>query len=412
MKTNPHKTERLHALDSLRAIMMMLGIVLHSAITYIGGNPNPGWPLRDVAANSTFLEWVLDIIHNFRMPIFMVVAGFFASLLFFERSPRRMLANRMKRILFPFVVFILVLWPLVSSSFWFSNQVFGFADPLGATLGTKLANTFTATFTDLSALVPDSTMHLWFLYYLIMFSLASYALAQVFKKFPLVTEKTTAILDVLLKRPLAKLGLSVVLTFLILLFMNREWVATSTSFVPDLNTFIFYFFFYMCGWILFKSKHLLKTFMAYDWAFTLLGTTLFTVYFLMDTDAMAQEFHMLINASCVWLFIFGITGLFLRYFSEHSARMRYISDSSYWVYLVHLPLTALLPGLIGKWNIPDVAKFSIVVVVTTFICFLTYHYLVRATFIGQFLNGRKYSRKISDIRKAAAMTKLKPVADK
>lgn len=34
MKAQPHKTERLHSLDALRAIMMLLGLVIHSAITY------------------------------------------------------------------------------------------------------------------------------------------------------------------------------------------------------------------------------------------------------------------------------------------------------------------------------------------------------------------------------------------
>ena len=81
MKTAPHKTERLHALDSLRAIMMMLGIVLHSGVTYLGGEASNGWPLRDPSASSSFIYWLIAIIHNFRMPIFMVVAGFFAALL-------------------------------------------------------------------------------------------------------------------------------------------------------------------------------------------------------------------------------------------------------------------------------------------------------------------------------------------
>ncbi|NNJ73489.1 MAG: acyltransferase family protein, partial [Enterobacterales bacterium] len=90
--SNPvHKTERLHSLDSLRAIMMMLGIVLHASIAYIGGDPSFGWPMRDPNTESGFLLWLLLFIHNFRMPIFMFVAGFFAALLFYERSPGRML---------------------------------------------------------------------------------------------------------------------------------------------------------------------------------------------------------------------------------------------------------------------------------------------------------------------------------
>jgi hypothetical protein len=66
--------------------------------------------------------------------------------------------------------------------------------------------------------------------------------------------------------------------------------------------------------------------------------------------------------------------------------------------LLHLPLTALIPGLIGDWALPVLLKFTIVVSMTSFICFVTYHYLVRSTFIGEFLNGRKYSRKLSDIK--------------
>ncbi len=69
MKTPPYKTERLHALDSLRAIMMLLGIVLHSVITYIGGEPFAAWPIRDPNNFNTSLEWINSFIHVFRMPI-------------------------------------------------------------------------------------------------------------------------------------------------------------------------------------------------------------------------------------------------------------------------------------------------------------------------------------------------------
>ena len=50
MKTLPHKTERIHSLDSLRAIMMLLGLVLHSAITYAVTDYGAGWLLKDTGA--------------------------------------------------------------------------------------------------------------------------------------------------------------------------------------------------------------------------------------------------------------------------------------------------------------------------------------------------------------------------
>ena len=113
----------------------------------------------------------------------------------------------------------------------------------------------------------------------------------------------------------------------------------------------------------------------------------------------------------VWLFIFGITGLFIRYGSGHSPKMRYISDASYWVYLMHLLFTLIIPSFIVDWPIHAIFKFLIVMTSTGIICFVSYHYLVRSTFIGKFLNGRKYSKQLSDIIETEELNKLKTALD-
>ena len=185
--------------------------------------------------------------------------------------------------------------------------------------------------------------------------------------------------------------------------------------MPESGTFIFYFYFYLVGWSVFRAKHYLDSFMDYDWLFALLAVAIFTIDHNIDSVYQTTEVAALVNSVCVWLFVFGFTGLFIRYFSNHSAKMRYVSDSAYWVYLLHLPLTALLPGLIGDWPVPSIIKFFIVVTGTTTVCFVTYHLFVRTTFIGQFLNGKKYSRKLSDISPAKIATtkdrELEPVSD-
>ncbi|GGK32369.1 hypothetical protein GCM10007962_28410 [Yeosuana aromativorans] len=399
---NSQKTERLHALDSLRAIMMMLGIVLHSANTYVVADYGASWPLKDPLSTSLYLDWISSSIHSFRMPIFFVVAGFFASLLFHERSSIKMIKNRTNRILLPFLVFVVLLWPLVIIAFTYSSIVFANGNhPF--TIAIEL-------FSSLKAFIPGHTMHLWFLYYLVLFSITSFIVGLAFKKLPWFTNKSSLVFTFIIQRPLLKLFLFSLVTFLILLIMNRSWVATSLSFTPDFNTFIFYAFFYFFGWILFKSKSYLNSFMTYDWIFTVLGIILFTSYFLMDTSNMSLELIMAIKAVNVWLFIFGFTGLFIRYGSNHSAVMRYVSDSSYWVYLLHLPLTAFLPSLLFGLAIPAFLKFVLVAMGTAFVCFATYHYFVRASFIGKFLNGRKYSRNLKDIKPEVRLNEtLKPV---
>jgi membrane-bound acyltransferase YfiQ involved in biofilm formation len=91
--------------------------------------------------------------------------------------------------------------------------------------------------------------------------------------------------------------------------------------------------------------------------------------------------------------------------------MRYISDSSYWVYLIHLSFTAIIPSFIVDWEIPSTLKFLIVLISAGIICFVSYHYLVRGTFIGKFLNGRKYSKKLADIKKTEELSRIKPVTN-
>jgi peptidoglycan/LPS O-acetylase OafA/YrhL len=403
MKTIPHKTERLHALDSLRAIMMLLGVVLHSVITYIGGEPYAAWRIRDPNNFNTNLEWVNSFIHVFRMPAFMLVAGFFAALLFYERGTKKMFKNRMSRITYPFLIFLLILFVPVAGGMSYTESVFaGNANAFADTL---------EQYSTINSFIPNRTIHLWFLYYLIMFSIASFLLGLLFKKLPKASHFIHKVFHSIFKQPIIRLLVFTTLTVVILLFMDLYWVNTSTGLVPDLNTFIFYFFFYMIGWLIFKSKSLLNTFTKYDWLFTIFGVVLFTWYFFTDVSAMDLWVIMCIRSLSCWLLIFGVTGLFIRYGSEHSARMRYISDSSYWVYLLHLPLTIIIPALIANWDISGVFKFLFVTISTGIICMVTYHYFVRSTFIGEFLNGRRYSRKIQDI-KPVEISNVRIVADK
>lgn len=148
--------------------------------------------------------------------------------------------------------------------------------------------------------------------------------------------------------------------------------------------------------------------MNHDILFTILGTILFAITHFYK-DVITNEILMASNAVTVWLFSFGIIGLFIRYASKHSSKMRYISDASYWVYLLHLGFTGIFPGIIADFNIPGPLKALIICTLTTIICFVTYHYVVRSTFIGEFLNGRKYTRKLSDIKQAEESALLKPV---
>lgn len=382
MQKLPNKTERIHSLDSLRAIMMMLGIVIHSAITYSVTNNGAKLNVKDPDAINLSNDFIVSLIHAFRMPIFFLIAGFFGAMLFYERKPLRMIKNRISRIVYPFIVFLLLLWPTVIFTFGYTRLIFKGSNNALIEILDRLSS--------YDILVPKNTFHLWFLYYLTFITFVSIGLALIFEKLPFILNFITNVFSWIIKKTILRIFIFAGLTAIVYFVRGSSTVSTSSSFVLNTNTFIFYFSFYFVGWILYKSKHLLETFMKYDRVYFFLGLFLFSIFFFMH-DSFRNEVNITLNSIMVWLFIFGITGIFIRFGSNYSSIMRYISDSSYWIYLIHFPLTAIIPSLLFYWSIPATLKFLIVLISTGIICFVSYHYLVRATFIGKFLNGRKYS---------------------
>jgi len=372
------KIERIHSLDSLRAIMMMLGLVLHSTETYLIGDNAP-WP-KDLNATSISLNYLENIIHMFRMPVFFLVAGFFGALLFYERGTIKMLKNRALRILLPFIVFLFILFPVVVFSLEYSTALFASQN-----------DAFTVTIENFTQFIPKWTLHLWFLYYLIMISGITVLIALALRNMSRLKSSITSKFNFIIQKSIGKIFIFALMIFVLLLLIWDLGPPVPLDFAPDIPALIFYLFFYCVGWILFKSKHLLHSFKRYDWTYVIIAILIFTLQFVFS-DSIGDIEKGLMSALIMSLFLFGIMGLFIRYFSSNSKRMRYVSDSSYWVYLIHIPFTIIIPGLIAGWAFPAIAKFLITLSVSTVFCFVTYHYLVRATFIGKFLNGRKYPK--------------------
>ena len=87
--------------------------------------------------------------------------------------------------------------------------------------------------------------------------------------------------------------------------------------------------------------------------------------------------------------IFGSIGLCERVLSTERAWVRYASDSSYWLYLAHLPLVIALQAGLAFTEIPVWAKFLLVTVVSTLLLLASYQLLVRYTPVGTLLNGKR-----------------------
>ena len=99
---------RRHDLDALRAFAMLLGIVLHGALSFMPAL----WPIRD-AQQSGLFGWLVGMIHGFRMPVFFVMSGFFTAMLWRRRGLRALLNQRFRRIFLPLLLGVVTLVPAV-----------------------------------------------------------------------------------------------------------------------------------------------------------------------------------------------------------------------------------------------------------------------------------------------------------
>jgi peptidoglycan/LPS O-acetylase OafA/YrhL len=370
--------------------MMLLGLVLHSLISYGAVEYGGAWPYKDDSTNR-LCDIAVLIIHIFRMPIFYAMAGFFAALLYLRRGPAGLARNRVTRILVPFIVGWILLFPLIKTGFWFAitAKESGVAEGLA-----KVAGMFAT-----GDLFHDSTAHLWFLEYLMLFYVAALLAAPLILKLPESWRNgSLELFEKLMQSRLRPLWFALP-TALTLCLMPYGTLETSTSFVPAPRVLIAYSVFFFFGWLLYLRRELVATFTRHAWlqvvlALLLVPVNMFGIGWMLDGDnpggGRAYAVIVATGALMVWLLLFGITGLFLRYLDRHIPVVRYVVDASYWLYLIHLPFTIWLPGLLSGFAWPALVKAAAVFLISSPFWLASYHFCVRATFIGKLLNGRRY----------------------
>lgn len=90
-----------------------------------------------------------------------------------------------------------------------------------------------------------------------------------------------------------------------------------------------------------------------------------------------------------WLMIFGCIGLFRHFFSGENKKIRYMSDASYWLYVTHVFPITMLQIWVSDWHYPSFLKFLFICALTVGILLLIYEFMIRYTWVGTMLNGKR-----------------------
>ena len=381
-------SHRFHALDATRAFALLLGVGLHSAMSFF-----LPIPAQD-ASQSTALAVTFYTIHVFRMGLFFAIAGFFARMLLHRRGTRGFVADRARRIGVPMIAgWLLLAPPTIALVIWGVSRSLpeGLSPDSAAPTGFPL-------------------IHLWFLYYLAIFYVLALGLRagwHVLDAKGALGTRLDTVIRILLASRLAPLVLASS-TIAVLLFDANVplWFGVPTpeyGLTPQLPALAAFGMAFGFGWMLHRQVALLDvlqkqwpTNLALAVAFTatslaIIGPTPETAQALpLDGESAMRLAYATCYGLAAWHWVLGLIGAAMQFCSGESSARRYLADASYWVYLVHLPIVFGLQVLLMDVPLHWALKFPLIVIATLALTLASYHALVRPTALGELLNGRRF----------------------
>jgi glucan biosynthesis protein C len=393
---DPLPSDRLHALDAVRSYALLLGVVLHACAAFLQDFPVPVWQLEPAVTPSVLYY----VIHIFRMSAFFLIAGFFARMMLERRGLKAFTRDRAKRILVPLVIGI----PVVS-------VVGGLFLLLGALPhGMDYLRSLTAP--PPGAAPPNGGIgilqHLWFLYYLLIFYALTLAIRAALRALDTRRSFVAAcdrVVSFLMRGPWGAVLLAVpTALYYWQLEAWVEWIGlpAPTSLVPDIGGLIAYAIPFWLGWMLHRQIPTLLDLRKHWHVYLVLALALTVICLAIagttarwkgpNLEGTERAIYTAAYMICVWCWVFALVGASVRFLSQPRPVTRYLADASYWIYLMHMgPIiffVMLLRPFQWHWSIMLVA----IVGGTMLILLPTYHWLVRFTWLGALLNGRRQPR--------------------
>ena len=367
-------TDRLHSLDFLRAFALLMGILLHVLMLFL--EPFDGSEPR-LGASIVFI-W----IHTWRMPLFMLLAGFFTALSLSKRNTGNYAFNRLIRLGVP----LLLLWSLIPAIDEEAARLFK-APELIAWLFYDVPFTFRLD-------------HLWFLYYLLIF----------YSVLLLIKTAVPFIYSFILG---FELSLSRVLLLwmpiLILLSpLNKPTggiIANDTITFGEINlgSMLFMASFFMIGMQAYKSSKFLENLQRTKfWLPNLIVFSLIPMVLLAWGGVKDEPFDFsgllelwIVNSlsgSAALLLVLSIMGLAMRKISSSGHILRWLIKLSYPIYVFHLIFVISTSGTLMFLGINDWIVVLLGFASGIFFPVIIYYAFIYWTPLDWVFNGYKNSK--------------------
>ena len=387
MRETSVKPERQHNLDWLRVLVILDLIPLHAAwmMTFV---PGFSYVRQDTPIAIGFRYYII-FFGLWQMPLLFFISGIGTNCALAYRTAGEYIKERLYRLLIPLVFFMLFFsplytffWPAVTIEKELNIYLF---QHWPAVLSTLLYNERTG---------GPLWAHLWFVGYLLIFSLITLPLFQKLKTF---RDHQTASADSQFSSSLWILFFPGMVFVTLLILLSPKWAMfINVNLYSDWAYLSYNLFAFILGFLLCDNesfwravdKHWVKSLVP---AF-LFAITLFSVFPVLEFASPAYSVryavYSLLFGLCTWLWIVGLLGFSRKFLSGSNAFLHYFNRASYPIYIIHFVVIVIIGYYLREWRLGILAEFALLSVFST-IVILAFYELVKRTKITRILFGIK-----------------------
>jgi len=380
--------QRIYFLDNLRALAILIVVFAHGLIPYT---------YADVQIHHFFFRnhfryhFIDDIgysVHFFTMPVFFLLAGFFTRASLLRHPLAEFINEKVLRLALPIVIGWIFFLPM-HGTLYIANFLILLQHNLHAPVYELLnaSQIYWATFIETLKngdffLSFFNNEHLWFLEYLLIFS----GLSIFIFKYDGVFKKLSNIIFSYYKLP--------AILLLTLFFMTSTAtivVMPLFSTIPTAQSLLVYGFFFFYGWYLQQQPSVMEHLKSQTFRYTLSSFVSIFAYCIAlhySTPNTNNSLISITHAFALFTTLNAIIALFYRFFNAANKILRYISDASFWLYLMHIPVILILEVFFVDHTKSPLIEYVFTMGWTYFIFFMTYELLVKRTRFKSFYLGK------------------------
>jgi hypothetical protein len=366
--------QRLPELDWLRVILIFAVFIHHVCMPFNGDN----WHIMNTES-SKLLDDVMVYFEQFRLPTLFFISGVGAVILLSKISVKKFASDKLLRLLIPLIVGVLFVVPPQSyienisqyESFWQAYP---------------------------SLVLNLSTNHLWFIEYLIVFSLLAIPLNTF-----LNTKASTKVFKYIIKLTKFKGGLFLFVSLLIVIKISFSlFFPSDDNKIENLSSSSYYLFFFITGMIFVANKELWQRVCEhrlYHLIILLISTVIFYGYYyspdLSDYLSLNVRWSIWWLVCCLvsWSALLTILGYAQFYLKKTPQWLRLSNELIYPFYIFHQTVIVVIGFYVINWQtsilIKIISLLFLSLITTCGICI----FIIKPFNLFRFLFGLKLKGK-------------------